>query len=610
MTEEEKLAQELSDKALNDFLEKHGEAALRSLEKRRQGRTEATLSEETITDDVTAKTSTMTVQDVRENQINLGVKSNTGSKTPSEISTEDSEEGEHPSTPIVHRKVGAKSGTGAMMTPGGHIDSADTRAIPIIGKQAEHASAYVLFEELAYSSIEGVKVTKAAELLRKSFETLPLAQEVVDEICSEAEKDRPVITKKERKEITRAIRGNNYFASQSEYLEEHISSLPEDHPSKRILEKGQERARIIDEEYIKSAIVSSNMHHASSCVTAIMDSCLYGSNRMENVTFPKEGVPDNPNTGEEKGAKNDLKLLSNFLLEIKEINDISGEDKLKRLEELDFKDLEDRWNISRIRIIDLLSKGTEKTFQEKLDDLLDLRVGDLSADLQHFSQDIDTIQKYKGGKRKEEALARLDSLINEPQSEYRAFLQNECNITQDDLTSLKENPDSTLFYLNLRDKVDQTRPMAVQDKISQRMGHLFYYPRVDPDNLPENSQEWQEALAKGTYTQGTKPRDNNPDTMYEVVGRHIVLTMNCFRGLSEFETENQKQLVREFLNNSILKQQGWNQEPEFNLKKLNDGITEYSTLDHETGNFYTTESLKDIENQKALGPRKSAGKTS
>jgi hypothetical protein len=67
------------------------------------------------------------------------------SRTPSTDSTQSGEE--NAKTPTIHQKTRVQSGTGAMMTPGGHISSSDTRAIPLIGKQAEHSSAYVLYEE-------------------------------------------------------------------------------------------------------------------------------------------------------------------------------------------------------------------------------------------------------------------------------------------------------------------------------------------------------------------------------------------------------------------------------------------------------------------------------
>ena len=39
----------------------------------------------------------------------------------------------------------------------------------------------------------------------------------------------------------------------------------------------------------------------------------FGSNKMHNITYPGDGVRRNPNTGQERGAKDDLMILNEFL---------------------------------------------------------------------------------------------------------------------------------------------------------------------------------------------------------------------------------------------------------------------------------------------------------
>lgn len=92
------------------------------------------------------------------------------------------------------------------------------------------------------------------------------------------------------------------------------------------------------------------------------------------------------------------------------------------------------------------------------------------------------------------------------------------------------------------------------------MGELFYYPALETTysynidgqdgnwSVPE--KEWQEASKR--YNKGTKPRNNDPEMMYEVVGGHLIVIFNCFKGLAEFDINKQERMVETFLTESVL----------------------------------------------------------
>ncbi len=153
----------------------------------------------------------------------------------------------------------------------------------------------------------------------------------------------------------------------------------------------------------------------------------------------------------------------------------------------------------------------------------------------------------------------------------------------------------------------------ISEKISKHVGQLFYYPKIDPSKMHEyeisgekakwavSEEEWQDVMERKKYNQGTKPRKNDPEILYQLAGRHLVLTFNCFAGLSYFSVINQKQITDDFLQNSVLDEQGWNHKlstkpstdkPE-NLKSLQDGIRDMTTLDYQNGIFYTNDSTKN-----------------
>ena len=62
------------------------------------------------------------------------------------------------------------------------------------------------------------------------------------------------------------------------------------------------------------------------------------------------------------------------------------------------------------------------------------------------------------------------------------------------------------------------------------------------------------------YKDGTKPRDNNLNTLYNVAAWHVVLVFHCFKGLQALNPDIQENIVGEFIKN-VLSQQNWDKEP-------------------------------------------------
>lgn len=111
------------------------------------------------------------------------------------------------------------------------------------------------------------------------------------------------------------------------------------------------------------------------------------------------------------------------------------------------------------------------------------------------------------------------------------------------------------------------------DKIVQHMLELFYYPRID-NVIKPNSAKWERIRRKRGYNKGTQPRNNNPEILFQVTARHIVLVFNCFKGLSKLDPDIQDSIVKNFLK-GIIEKQGWEKEG-ITLGVLKLGIAEYT----------------------------------
>ena len=424
----------------------------------------------------------------------------------------------------------------------GGFAATEQRGRTEVGPQVEHASAYVLFEELIYSNLEGVKISNAPKALAEVFECFPLSKKTIEKMKEKAQNAKETITRDERKDLTRSIRGTNYLAEHTDFLkallQEKLSSLGDDHQEEeeKIAQclEGLVRISKVDVLSVKDAMKLANRANFSSVVADIMDGCIFGANKMIYASLPNEGVPTNPNTGKERTAKDNLRFLSEFLLEVKKANCL-----------FDSVEEKDKAKAAKIR--------------------LDLE------------QDKNTIKK-------------LEEVWN---------IKKE---TAQDLINGTIEPD---------DIFDD-----VAEKISEHVGQLFYYPKIDSSKMHEyeidgkkakwavSEEEWQKVTERKKYNKGAKPRNNDPEILYQLAGRHLVLIFNCFRGLGCFGVRNQKQITDNFLQNSVLDEQGWDLEhgkssssalvshSRMGLKPLEVGVENHATLDHQRGIFYASDSTR------------------
>lgn len=436
----------------------------------------------------------------------------------------------------------------------GGFAASETRGRTEVGPQVEHASAYVLFEELIYSALEDTKIKNGPQNLVNLFSCLPLSQTTIQEIQEKSQSAKEAITTEERKAATRSIRGSNYLANQSEYLttllQERLKGDCDEEEKQKIDQslKGLERISTIDVASVKDALKLANRANFSSVVVDIMDDCIFGANKMPYASLPNEGVPPNPNTGRERTAKDNLKFLSDFLINI--------------------------------------SKANHLTQSEETEDQAKAAV--IRDEIQHDQKMIKKLKDVWGLKSED-----IQSLIT-GETNPNAIFDN------------------------------------VADKISEYVGHLFYYPRLDPTQMHEyeidgvrskwavSEQEWNKVMAKDAaskaasktpkYNQGTKPRNNDPEILYQLVGRHLVLAFNCFSGLGCFSVRQQESITDSFLQNSILEANGWNNEivevvekkrknVPIDTRYLGREVAKHATLNYQEQNFYTKDSYEAHQKQ-------------
>jgi hypothetical protein len=394
----------------------------------------------------------------------------------------------------LYRETG-KSGA-QINIDGGTVLAAD-RGRTLIGPQGEHVSAYCLYQELAYMSCEGLSRKETIARIKENFGKLSIGEsnlKKLEEVASSID-DAAVglINREERKLLTRTLRGVNKLISVKAELikifaDENITKLLSAEQALLIREGLERLSEVKEVNDVKNAIRESNRFKLSSLIVEMLDICIWGANKLEYVSFPREGLGENPNTGEEKKAKDGLRLLSNFL----EKNEDVTEDKKS------IAKLNKVWGISE----DMLKAVSTSS--------------------------------------------SIDELLS-----YEKFKQ-----------------------------------------ISDYMGKLFYYPRVEPKDLIDpSSHEWSE-IVKAKYNKDALPRDNDVEKLYQVAARHVVLIFNCFRGLSCFSEIRQRKIVDSFLND-LIEKEGWREE-EVELDSFLDALDEYAILFYKEGNF----SMKEHDESK------------
>lgn len=600
---------------------------------------------------------------------------------------------------------------GGSYTAQGEAATSAARGNTDVGPQVEHPIAYVLLEQLVYSAIEGLPVSEVSDSLVNAFGNLPLAADVIEKIRIIANKVVILVPEEERKIATRQIRGGNHMLLAKDYLrgvvtktrsqiesqveestdsvdgitkEEHMRYLGE-------IDKGLDRITAeIDTYPIRKAIRLGNRANIAPIVKEIMDECVFGANKMKYGSFPTEGVDPNPNTGQEQYAKNDLLLLSNFILDVKSIINlkISGNDKWQEVLSDDLKVLNDKksleellnkWSVTNLYISHLLDIKTKESLSDKLDNLLKVKV-DGVPQLDDLVKYMNNIFKLKPGKTTEKAKKNIENLLNDP--EQITHFEDNWGITRSDLESLlgcainnnliediKSGKDLTgsevekeflLIKKILKAQFDAKE--TVQDKMTRRMGQLFYYPHLDQDKVfnytiydPKDyekkekdyleapkyketadwavsKEDWYNVMKldlklnpikdgkKSDYNKWSKPRNNDPEVMYELTGRHLVVIFNDFKGLSSFGIDSQEEIVDDFLKKSVLKDKtviksgieltinGWEghidpkTQSKINLDNLNKNIRGFSEIDYESGKFRSKSSANFQSEQLSSQP--------
>jgi hypothetical protein len=206
------------------------------------------------------------------------------------------------------------------------------RGRTMIGQQGEHVSAYTLYEELVLSILENTNTKHAADALQNGLSCLLLSEKAQFELQQiyqqGAEKIDQNISKEDRAHIIGTLSECYTLTRDKTLIDRFVQTVhtPE-------TEQGMQDAKIVKKVLIniqknqsdrskivktRDAIRTANRVNLSKLVKEIVNSFLKGANKMHYVSFPLEGMPSNPHTGQEKTAKNSLRVLSEFLCDINE----------------------------------------------------------------------------------------------------------------------------------------------------------------------------------------------------------------------------------------------------------------------------------------------------
>ena len=261
-----------------------------------------------------------------------------------------------------------------------------------IGPQGEHVSAYVLYEEMIYSVLDGGNVRDAGKRLLNAFRSLPLDDKALESLDRKISEFKDVIDKsiprEERKAITRTLRGVNFIADPEVMQELNLmrqESLVNKNLKEGLLQKldqGLGRISVTDDyTKVKNDIRIANRAKLSKLVGETMDICLSGANKMIFASFPNEGCPKNPNTNHEKSSKNILKAVSDFIRTIevtRAMEDKDSQDFKDTILQLQKKPKEfyDKMGVNKDEIPDLVANGPQSLSRGAIKNISD-QVGKL-----------------------------------------------------------------------------------------------------------------------------------------------------------------------------------------------------------------------------------------
>ena len=419
--------------------------------------------------------------------------------------------GSDSSTEMVVGEVEKRSTARARFSLGSATVTPGDRGRTVAGPQVEHALAYVVYESIAKKAIAGQKLSEAAGKIMKAFATFPLSREAVQEMRGKidvaAQEAMRFRTSKRSLKSQREV--NPSFLSEKDYNASH------------------------------DALKIAARSEYAKIIASAVDVCLLGANKMPNVSYVTEGATEstkdkNPNTGKEKGAKNNLLLLARFLGQLNEaFESESAEENQRRIQELlDDSDLlynlEEKWGISAGTIEGIKSKSLSADF-------------DLEDELA------------------ESILPIVREQINRHMSElfYYPSLQ------------------TTHHYTICRVEGD----WAVTEKAWCDIMHL------DPEATYSS---------KPKYNKGALPRNNDLDEMAKTVGQAQVGFAQLVPELALFGDENYKKLMDDFLTHSVIYpskengNRGWDElisggvpGTQASLEKLTNKIKENFTINYE-----------------------------
>ena len=182
----------------------------------------------------------------------------------------------------------------AKVSVGGGVKAPDQRGRTEVGPQVEHASAYVLFEELLYSALEGERFVDAPKTLAESFSCLPLPQKAIKEISEKVKGvEEEFVPRDERKKTTRTLRGVNGLVNKKDFIRvvleekrDSPNSTPDDKQDAIEVLADLDRLEKTDPPHIKEAIIIANRSKFASVIALIIDDCIFGANKMPYASLP------------------------------------------------------------------------------------------------------------------------------------------------------------------------------------------------------------------------------------------------------------------------------------------------------------------------------------
>lgn len=178
----------------------------------------------------------------------------------------------------------------------------------LMGKQGEHVSAYVLYEELILSILQQTNAKKALDSLQKGLKC----------IASEFDETQKNRLKDLHKKFFN-VANNNITRKKRQLAKDALTFYMKSEEFKhKATDYGMNNEDSIIETEIKKfddALLDSNKSKLLLVVDEILQVVLQATNKMPYVCFPKQGGAQTPSR-DEKILKNDLRALDNWLLNL------------------------------------------------------------------------------------------------------------------------------------------------------------------------------------------------------------------------------------------------------------------------------------------------------